>query len=38
MKKDTSTEEDLVERGMRENGFHSHRAIGDDNNKDALGP
>ena len=38
MKKDSSTEEDLVEVGMRENGSCSHRAIGDDNNEDALGP
>ena len=38
MKKDSSIEEDLVERGMRENGSHSHRAVGDENNEDALGP
>ena len=38
MKKDSSTEEDLVEGGMRENGSHSCRTIGDENNEDALGP
>ena len=37
MIKDSSAKEDLVDEGMRENGFHSHRAIGDDNNEDALG-
>ena len=38
MKKDPSTEEDLMEGGIKENGSHSCRAIGDDNNEDALGP
>ena len=37
-KKDSSIEEDLVEGGMRENGSCSCRAIGDENNEDALGP
>ena len=38
MKKDSSIKEDLVEGGMRENGNWSQRAIGDENNEDALGP
>ena len=38
MKKDPFTEEDLMEGGMRENESHSPKAIGDDNNEDALGP
>ena len=38
MKKDSSIEEDLVEGGMRENGSHSCRAVGDENNEDVPGP